>query len=131
MCHKCRNKIRARAVDFYLNEECIPDNQRETFERGMRFGEMQAALFVEKVVSAMRADTILVLAAQEALTGERQDIEDISSLAMARELSGLLEQEGLRCLFGNVPATKDTAAKYNLLRACHELPIRLLETDPE
>jgi hypothetical protein len=120
MCRKCRNIIRERAITAQMDQENIPVELRAIFERGAKFGELQAALFLEKMTRSVEEETAPVLAIMSLLGGEGLD-KELTSLSTMKAVYQEQFEEGSAIIFGKIgPESRD---RVNVLRQIHDLPL--------
>lgn len=126
MCINCRNKIRERAITKQMDQEQIPVDSRAIFERGAKFGELMAALFLEKSTRDMVEETTPILALMAILSDDKTMDDKLVSIETMQAVYKHQVMEGGQLTFGKF--TGDSKIKVNALRAIHELP--LLDSDP-
>lgn len=120
MCKKCRDKIRERAISAQMAQENIPLEMRAIFERGAKFGELQAALFLETSTRVGNDMATPIIALLEAL-GDKDAGRELETIKTMEAIYKHQFKEGAELAFGKPsPESKD---KVNVLREIHDLPL--------
>lgn len=140
MCSKCRATVRDKATDHYMDTHNIAPLMRKAFKEGARFGELQAALFVERIrkthaegagaadtaaqmLSEMLGVDVTIIGGQPA---REPSAQDKLVLEVLDEVVICMEAEALDIVYGRV--TVAAANNYNSLREVHQLPPKTLQT---
>jgi hypothetical protein len=121
MCRKCRDKIRESAITAQMEQENIPVEMRAIFERGAKFGELMAALFLEKMTRNVEEETAPVLIMMSLLGGGEGMEKELTSLQTMQAVYQEQFEEGTAIVFGKI--SSDTRDKANVLRKVHGLPL--------
>lgn len=121
MCHVCRAKIRERAIAKQMEMESIPVEMRAVFERGAKFGELQAGLFAQaEYIRTVGPVTELINLLKKFGDTELEESSN-QALDLQRALAVHQMSEGCAITYGKQNA--GSIARLNVLEGIHGLEL--------